>query len=162
MGRSPGDEEVIRRRAMKRTQMSLAKVPNLRQAGKAFLALTALLLLASAALRQAQDVALAQSDYDQSWFTMDGDGGNSEGGSYVSSGTVGQPDAGLALTGGDDTLSLHPRGHLRRELAAHDPSPRGMPSRRGCERRWPDIAPSKSVTSGFGINVAGSCILGEQ
>jgi hypothetical protein len=38
------------------------------------LALAALLLLASIALRQAQDVALAQGDYDLSWFTVDGDG----------------------------------------------------------------------------------------
>lgn len=89
---------------MKRTQMSLAKVWNLCKAGKAFLALAALLLLASAALRQAQDVALAQDDHDLCWFTVDGGGGDSEGGSYVSSSTVDQPDAGPALTGGGYTL----------------------------------------------------------
>jgi len=60
---------------MKQTQMSLAKVPNLRQAGKAPLALAALLLLVS--------VVLAQGGYNISWFTVDGGGGTSSGGAYM-------------------------------------------------------------------------------
>ena len=64
-----------------------------------FLALTALLLLAS--------VALAQSGggYDLTWNTIDGGGTTwSEGGGYSLGGTVGQPDAGL-LSGGGYTLA---------------------------------------------------------
>jgi uncharacterized membrane protein len=76
---------------MKRTQMSLAQARRLRQAGKASLTLAILLLLVS--------VALAQGDYDISWFTVDGGGGNSIGGPYTLSGTAGQPDAGV-LSGG--------------------------------------------------------------
>ena len=76
---------------MKRTWMSLAKVWSIRQAGQASLTLAALLLLVS--------VALAQGDYDISWFTVDGGGGNSIGGPYTLSGTTGQPDAGV-LSGG--------------------------------------------------------------
>lgn len=89
---------------MKHTQLGLARVPNLRRAGKALFALAVILLLASVAFRQAQYVALAQGDYDLSWFTVDGGGGTCEGGSYVLSGAVGQPDAGLALTRGGYTL----------------------------------------------------------
>jgi len=45
---------------------------------------------------------LAQS-YSIDWFTMDGGGGVSSGGSYTLSGTIGQPDAGT-LSGGNYTL----------------------------------------------------------
>jgi hypothetical protein len=82
---------------MKRTQqMSLAKVPNLRKAGRAPLVLAALLLLVS--------VVLAQGGYDISWFTVDGGGGTSSGGAYTLSGTAGQPDAGV-LGGGTYTVT---------------------------------------------------------
>ena len=92
---------------MKQIQMSPAKVPNLRKAGKVLLALVVLFLLASMALPQAQDVASAQSGdgYDLSWWTVDGGGGTtSESGSgYTLIGTAGQPDAS-ALTDGSYTL----------------------------------------------------------
>jgi len=91
---------------MKQIRMSVAKVPNLRNAGKVILALAALFLLASVALLQAQDIALAQSGdgYDLSWWTVDGGGDMfSTGGNYTLSGTIGPPDAG-AMTGGDYTL----------------------------------------------------------
>ncbi len=70
------------------------------------LALAALFLLTSVVLRQAQDVALAQSggDYDLTWFTVDGGGGVSTGGTYALSGSIAQPDAG-AMSGGDYTLA---------------------------------------------------------
>ena len=64
-----------------------------------FLALTALLLVAS--------VALAQSGggYDLTWSTIDGGGATwSEGGGYSLGGTIGQPDAGV-LSGGGYTLA---------------------------------------------------------
>ena len=70
--------------------------------------LAVLLLLASIALRQAQDIALAQSGdgYDLIWWTVDGGGGTiSESGSgYTLIGTVGQPEPGPALTDGSYTL----------------------------------------------------------
>ena len=46
-------------------------------------------LLATAALSSAQP-------YDISWYTIDGGGGSSSGGNFSISGTIGQPDAGLA------------------------------------------------------------------
>lgn len=41
--------------------------------------------------------------YDLSWFTIDGGGGTSSGGTYSVTGTIGQPDAGV-LSGGDYTI----------------------------------------------------------
>ena len=46
--------------------------------------------------------ALAQS-YSIDWFTIDGGGGTSTGGVYSASGTIGQPDAGVA-SGGNFSL----------------------------------------------------------
>jgi hypothetical protein len=57
---------------------------------------TALVMIAS--------FARAQS-YSLEWFTIDGGGGNSTGGGYSLSGTIGQPDAGGPLTGGNFTLT---------------------------------------------------------
>jgi len=39
------------------------------------------------------------------WFTIDGGGGTSSGGSYALSGTIGQPDAGLAMTNGQISIT---------------------------------------------------------
>jgi len=47
--------------------------------------------------------ALAQFALD--WWTIDGGGGTSTGGGYVVTGTLGQPDAGSVLSGGDFTLT---------------------------------------------------------
>jgi hypothetical protein len=58
--------------------------------------LTAILILTTPAWLQAQ--------YAIDWWTLDGGGGTSSGGSYTLSGTIGQPDAGV-LTGGPYTLS---------------------------------------------------------
>lgn len=52
------------------------------------------LVLTSLFLASASFAAL-----DIAWFTIDGGGGTSTGGSYTLSGTIGQPDAGV-LTGG--------------------------------------------------------------
>ena len=46
--------------------------------------------------------AFSQS-YSLDWFTIDGGGGTSSGGSYTLNGTIGQPDAGT-LSGGSYTL----------------------------------------------------------
>ncbi len=48
--------------------------------------------------------ARAQS-YSIDWFTIDGGGGTSTGSVYSLSGTIGQPDAGLAMSGGNFSLS---------------------------------------------------------
>jgi hypothetical protein len=45
----------------------------------------------------------AQS-YSIDWFTIDGGGGTSTGGVYSVSGTIGQPDAGAVMSGGNYTL----------------------------------------------------------
>ena len=81
---------------MIRTRKRLAKAWNSRQAVKASLGFAAFLLLVS--------VALAQGDYDLSWFTVNGGGGNSIGGPYTLSGTAGQPDGGV-LSGGTYTVT---------------------------------------------------------
>jgi hypothetical protein len=46
----------------------------------------------------------APADFDHSWNTVDGGGGSSTGGEFSINGTIGQPDAGVALTGGDFEL----------------------------------------------------------
>ena len=38
------------------------------------------------------------------WYTVDGGGGTSSGGVFTLMGTIGQPDAGVAMTGGAFTL----------------------------------------------------------
>ena len=45
----------------------------------------------------------ARAQYAIDWYTVDGGGGTSSGGSYALSGTIGQPDAGT-LSGGSYTL----------------------------------------------------------
>jgi hypothetical protein len=59
-----------------------------------FAALTALL---------AASTLIAGSTYDLSWYTIDGGGGTSTGGSFVVRGTIGQPDAGV-MSGGNFEL----------------------------------------------------------
>jgi hypothetical protein len=45
--------------------------------------------------------AMACGDsFDIPWYTIDGGGGTSAGGSFVLSGTIGQPDAGAFMTAG--------------------------------------------------------------
>jgi hypothetical protein len=55
-------------------------------------------LLAAATLVYAQT-------YSIDWFTIDGGGGTSTGGVYSISGTIGQPDAGGPMTGGNFSLT---------------------------------------------------------
>ena len=62
------------------------------------LLIVTLVLLAPIAL------AVATDGYDLSWWTADGGGGSSAGGSYSLSGSAGQPDAGV-LTGGSFSLA---------------------------------------------------------
>jgi hypothetical protein len=64
--------------------------------------LRALLL---AALCTAIPAALPAQTYSIDWYTIDGGGGTSTGGVYSVSGTIGQPDAGGPMTGGNFTLS---------------------------------------------------------
>src|SRR3954463_13019035 len=48
-------------------------------------------------------ITSAAQSYSIDWFTIDGGGGNSTGGVYSVSGTIGQPDAGH-MSGGNFTL----------------------------------------------------------
>jgi hypothetical protein len=59
---------------------------------------TIVLLLAGVAL------ASAAEGYDLSWWTVAGGGGTSGADGYTLSGTIGQPDAGVALTNDGYTL----------------------------------------------------------
>ncbi|NIM94588.1 MAG: hypothetical protein GTO18_12885 [Anaerolineales bacterium] len=49
-------------------------------------------------------LASTGGDYELSWWTVDGGGGESAGGSYVLHGTIGQADAG-AMSGGGYSLT---------------------------------------------------------
>jgi hypothetical protein len=50
-------------------------------------------------------VSLAQTNYTIDWFKIAGGGGTSTGGTYQVSGTIGQPDASGAMTGGSYSLT---------------------------------------------------------
>ncbi len=50
-------------------------------------------------------VVAADNGYDLSWWSIDGGGGASLGGSYTLDGTLGQPDAGSPSSGGGYTLA---------------------------------------------------------
>lgn len=47
----------------------------------------------------------ASEQYALDWFTIDGGGGASTGGVYAASGAIGQPDAGMPMTGGPYSLT---------------------------------------------------------
>lgn len=49
-------------------------------------------------------ISAPAQNYSVDWFTIDGGGGTSSGGVYSLSGTIGQPDAGATMTGGQYTL----------------------------------------------------------
>lgn len=51
----------------------------------------------------AAGATVGAQNYNIDWFTIDGGGGTSSGGTYTLSGTIGQPDAGK-LTGGNYTI----------------------------------------------------------
>jgi hypothetical protein len=50
-------------------------------------------------------LSAAAQDYSVDWFTIDGGGGTSTGGVYSVSGTIGQPDAGPAMTNGQYSVT---------------------------------------------------------
>ncbi len=50
-------------------------------------------------------IGLAAQTYSIDWSTIDAGGGTSTGGVYSVSGTIGQPDAGVAMTGGNYSLT---------------------------------------------------------
>lgn len=53
----------------------------------------------------ASAVAASAQNYSIDWFTIDGGGGTSTGSVYSVSGTIGQPDAGGPMTGGNYSLT---------------------------------------------------------
>ena len=57
------------------------------------------------ALLLAAIAAQGQTNFTIDWSTIDGGGGTSTGGVYAVSGTIGQPDAGAAMTGGNFSLT---------------------------------------------------------
>ena len=64
---------------------------------KPHFAISILLLALTAATVHAENYSL-------DWFTIDGGGGTSTGGVYSVSGTIGQPDAGPTMSGGNYTI----------------------------------------------------------
>lgn len=67
---------------------------------------TTALILSSLFLFLAVSSAIAQSGglYELSWFTLDSGGGQSHGGDYAISGTIGQPEASVLMSGGQFTV----------------------------------------------------------
>ncbi len=62
-------------------------------------------VISSALLLLMVGVAYAAANgYSIDWWTVDGGGGTSQGGEYTLTGTIGQPDAGPLMSGGDNTL----------------------------------------------------------
>src|SRR5262245_59717196 len=59
-----------------------------------------LLVIAAAATAAALVQEPGPAEFDLSWNTIDGGGGQSTGSDFEVSGTIGQPDAGLVMTGG--------------------------------------------------------------
>jgi len=57
------------------------------------------------ALSWALAVPLSAQNVAIDWFTLDGGGGDSAGGAYTISGTIGQPDAGRPMIGGNYSLT---------------------------------------------------------
>ena len=49
--------------------------------------------------------ASSGGDFELNWFTVDSGGGTSQGGDFSISGTIGQPDPGSSMAGGDFELS---------------------------------------------------------
>jgi len=64
---------------------------------KKFLMLVTLLLMVS--------LSLCAQNYSVDWYKIAGGGGTSSNGQYTVSGTIGQPDAGGAMTGGNYSLT---------------------------------------------------------
>lgn len=48
--------------------------------------------------------ALAIGNFQIDWWTIDNGGGTSQGGDYAVSGSIGQPDTGPRMSGGDYTV----------------------------------------------------------
>jgi len=68
------------------------------------IALVLLIGITAANAQRENDPATPQSGYDLSWYTIDGGGAFSTGGSYSLGGSIGQPDAG-SLSGGSYQLN---------------------------------------------------------
>ena len=62
------------------------------------------MMVVAAALMLAGVGQIHAQNYSIDWFTIDGGGGTSTGGVYSVSGTIGQPDAGGPMTGGNFSL----------------------------------------------------------
>jgi hypothetical protein len=62
------------------------------------------LLLCGALALAAFAVPIHAQNYSINWSTVDGGGGMSTGGGFTVTGTIGQPDAGQMMSGGDYTL----------------------------------------------------------
>jgi hypothetical protein len=65
----------------------------------------ALVLLALLLATFLSKPATASAQYSITWSTIDGGGGTSTGGVYSVSGTIGQPDAGAAMTNGQYSVT---------------------------------------------------------
>jgi hypothetical protein len=65
----------------------------------------AIVLTLVLALLLSVSLASAQGGYQLPWWTVDGGGGKGSGGGYALVGTIGQPDAGVSMSGGGYTLT---------------------------------------------------------
>jgi hypothetical protein len=63
-----------------------------------------LLLVSAVLLSLATLVSAAPTAFSLPWWTVDGGGGTSQGGDFVLSGTIGQPEASHRMSGGGFSL----------------------------------------------------------
>ncbi len=68
---------------------------------KRFIILTILLLI----VLFSSSVALAEGGFGLNWWTVDGGGSQSNHAGFILIGTIGQPDAGVLMSGGNYTLA---------------------------------------------------------
>ncbi|HEY3242565.1 MAG TPA: hypothetical protein VGM03_04360, partial [Phycisphaerae bacterium] len=106
----------------------------------------------------------AQAQFDLSWYTVDGGGGdNSTGGTFALAGTIGQPDAGAPMTGGTFSLTggfwtvTAGAGATVTIVSANPPTPAANPYQPGQPYTDAlDTGSGSTVTAGIGAAGTGA------
>jgi hypothetical protein len=110
-------------------------------------------------------LAISAQNYNIDWYKIAGGGGTSTGGVFAVSGTIGQPDAGGAMNGGNYSLTGGFWSLIAVVQAAGLPNLSIAHSGNSIIVSWPDtgsctlqqtatLAPANWVTSGYPISTA--------
>jgi hypothetical protein len=113
-------------------------------------------LVACAALLAASIQPAPAQAFAIDWYTIDGGGGRSSGGGFAVAGTIGQPDTGPAMRGGEFALV---GGYWSVLAAVQTPGGPRLTIRRDGSRnvilRWPVDATGWSLEENTGLRAAG-------